>query len=576
MNKKIKNLCCALLTGSMCAAASVTGASAADIDGHWAEESMKYFIDSGWMQDFAVVDYAPDTAITREQFVSLLNRFAKTPVESRDRDTDGVFSREEAMVIVADAMGLTASEEDIAQLSRFSDADAISENARNAAAALTAGGYIHGTTAGTLNPTAQLTRAEGITILDNIYDAMTFDLSEHDIVYGTASLTYAEFYSGDVTTTESYGVDGVTSATVTKAGSFNGNMYTNFTEDMTDGYNIYGVKDVNVAVSADDYYDYIALNPTFKLARNTTPAQYKTVSIVDDKAVYSATNFNIAETVSDASAELQTGSTWGDYQINVTENSTAYIRNNRSDEGWLVNANVKGIILETESGLKVGMEYLQSIWVQPWEVSFNVTAESTNNSHIVGWDNLPELAKLVGETVTSITYIMPDSTYVYTFDGIYIKPVYSGSEVITAAYTEGSADVVISNIPAELKDVTVDIYYGSGRQKTTVASKAAVVDGKVTMTEAYSSANTYTVTVSSSNYAGIIAQSPATAAERALLEVLALQAKALIDSGAAANDSGLIEHYEEAAELLAGSDATSAEVVELVSELNSHISVYNN
>lgn len=574
MNKKIKKLCSILLAGSMCTLIAATGISATDIDGHWAEKSMQYFIDNGWMENLAVVNYYPDTAMSRDQFVSLLNRFAKTPIESTEKDTDGIFSREDAMLIAANTLGLTASDEEITALSKFSDADEISANAKNAIAALVAGNYIHGTTAGTLEPSAQLTRAEGITILDNIYDALTFDLSEHDIVYGTATLTYADFYSGDVTTTGFYGIDGVTSATVSKTGSFNGKMYTNFTEDMTDGYNILGVNEVNIAVSADDYYDYIALNPTFKLSR-TQPTQYKTVSVVDGKAVYSATKFNVAETVTDASAELQTGSTWGDYQINVTENSTAYIRNNRSDEGWLVNANIQGIILETESGLKVGMEYLQSIWVQPWEVSFNVTEESTNNSHIADWDNLPELAKLVGETVTSITYIMPDSTYVYTFDGIYIKPAYNGGSIITATFTEGVADVIVANIPEELQNVTVDIYYGSGRTKTTVASGAAVIDGKVTMTEAYNSANTYTVTVSSSNYAGIIAESPATAAERALLEVLVLQAKALIDSGVAANDSGLIEHYEEAAELLADASATSTAVVELVSELNSHLSVYN-
>ena len=80
------------------------------------------------------------------------------------------------------------------------------------------------------------------------------------------------------------------------------------------------------------------------------------------------------------------------------------------------------------------------------------------------------------------------------------------------------------------------------------------------------------MTVSSSNYASIIAES---AAERALLEVLVLQAKMYIDSGAVANDSGLIEHYEEAVALLADSSATSTAVVELASELNGHLSVYN-
>lgn len=575
MNKKVRNLFCALLVGCMCASATGVGAvgSATDIDGHWAEDSVKFFADNGWMDDYSTVsvNYAPDTAMTEAQFVSLLNRFAKTPVESARTDENGVFSRESAMVIAANALGISA--DDTSVLDKFADAAEISDGAKNAVAALVSGGYIHGTTDGTISPATQLTRAEGITILDNIYDAMTFDLSEHDIVYGTASLTYAEYYSGDVTTTESYGVDGVTSATVSKYAIFD-KMYTNYSEEKTEGYNILGVKEVNVAVSADDYYDYIAINPTFKLARSV-PKQYKNVTIEDGKAVYSATVTNLVATIDDATAELLTGSTWGDYQINVTETTTSNIRNNRSNEGWAIDGNIQGIILETETGLRVGMEYLQSIWVQPWEVSFNVTDDSIYNSHIVGHDNLPELAKLVGDKVTSITYIMPDETYVYTFDGIYIKPAYEWDGEIVATFTEGSAEVEITNVPEALEDVTVGVYYGSGRKKTTVASGAAIVDGKVTLDEAYSSENTYTVTISSSNYANIIAQSPATETERALLEVLVLQAKVYIDSGVAANDSGLIEHYEEAVALLADAGATSSAVVGLVSELNGHLSVYN-
>ncbi|MBQ8509426.1 MAG: hypothetical protein IJ493_05900 [Clostridia bacterium] len=250
------------------------------------------------MKNFSTANFEPESALSREQFVSLLNQFVKSPVVSADKDADGVFTREEAMTIIADVLKLTATDVDIAALSKFSDTAEISEDAKNAVAALVAGGYIH--------------------------DTLTFDLSEHDIVYGTAALTYAEFYSGDVSTIDYYGIDGITSATVEKYKSFNGNMYTNFTEDKTDGYNILGVKNVNVAVAAEDYEAYVKLNPTFKVLRNA-PEQYKTVSIVDGKAVYSPTNFNVEKVVTDASAELQTGSTWGDYQINVTENSTAYI-----------------------------------------------------------------------------------------------------------------------------------------------------------------------------------------------------------------------------------------------------------
>ena len=59
------------------------------------------------------------------------------------------------------------------------------------------------------------------------------------------------------------------------------------------------------------------------------------------------------------------------------------------------------------------------------------------------------------------------------------------------------------------------------------------------------------------------------------LTQLAEQAKALIDDGTAANDSRLIEHYEEAQALLADvGSATSTEAAELISELTEHLSVY--
>lgn len=407
-------------------------------------------------------------------------------------------------------------------------------------------------------------------------EPLTFTVTIPETLYGTATLTFAEFYSGDVSSTDGYGVDGVSTATVTKSNSFNGAMDTNFTEDMTEGYNIYGVKHVNVAVSANDYDAFAALDNDFAYTGVTAPRQYKTVqAVVDGKAVYSATQFNTVATVSDATATLKTGSTWGDYEIDVVETSTAYIRNNRTDAGWAINANIQGIILETEDGLKVGMEYLQSIWVQPWEVSFNVSADSVQNAHIAKWDNLAELSKLVGQKVISITYIMPDGVYVYTFDGIYIKPVYGGENTIQASFAEDSAEVAIAGVPEALEDVTVTISYGSGRQSNTVASAAAIVDGKVTMTEAYDSTQTYTVKVSSSNYADIVVSLSMTVQQRAQLEALVTQAAALFESNEAAkNDSGLNEHYEEALTLLADANATASEAAELISELTGHLSVY--
>ena len=608
MKKKLQRLFSVLMAACMAATLAPAALAASDLDGHWGQATMQEFIDRGWLTGYGDGQYGPDNGMTRAEFSALINRVTGLTEESEtiSNYTDvasgawyasdlakalaagymtgtsattmapnAAINREQAMTMVTRLLGLTAADTEVEALARFSDASQISSYAQNPIAAMVAAGYVNGTTDGRLLPQKQLTRAEGITILYNALDALTAPaIPETGMVYGTATLTFAEYYAGDVSSVDGYGLDGITSATVDKHVSFNNGMYTNYTEDKTDGYNILGVKNVNVAVDAADYPAYVALNPTFKISRSV-PAQYKTVTIVDGKAVYSATNFNVVDTVTDATATLKTGSTWGDYEIDVTEHSTAYIRNSRSDEGFAINAYIQGTILETESGLKVGMEFLQSMWVQPWEISFNVSPESTLNAHIAGWDNLDELSKLVGEKVTKIIFIMPDSTYIYEFDGIYIKPVYPEQADVAASFTAGSAEVAISGVPEDLEDVTVTITCGSGRGATTVASAVEIRDGKVTMDSAYDDTQTYTVKVSSSNYADLVAAVPVNSTQVTQLTQLVEQAKALIDDGTAANDSGLIEHYEEAQALLADvGSATSTEAAELISELTEHLSVY--
>lgn len=548
---------------------AVAAPSGSDINGHWGQSAMEAFIDSGYLDAKADGNYGPNEVLTQAQFAAMLGRITG---QTGNASSNAAITRQDAAVMVAQTLGLDG-QANLSILERFSDSADISSSARSSVAAMVNAGYINGTSAGTFLPNQPLSRAEGVTILNNALGALRVLSADTEVLYGTATLTYAEYYSGDVSSVAGYGVDGVTSSTVKMSGSFNGNMYTNYTEDRTEGYNIFGVQNVNVAVSAADYEAYLAINPTFKVSA-AIPNQYKPVTIENGKAVYSATRLNVVETVTDATPVLKTGSVWGDYEIDVVENSTKNLRNDRTDEGWNINANIQGTILETSDGLKIGMEYLQSMWVQPWEVSFNVSADSAQNAHITAWDNLTELSRLVGKSVTSITYIMPDSAYIYTFDGVYIKPVYSGSETVSASLTAGSAQVRISGIPEALQDVTATITYGSGRSSTTVADAVPVVNGAVTMTEVCDSAQTYTVKVSSSNYADIVAAVPMSETQRTQLTSLVESAKALIEGGTAANDDGLIEHYEEALELLASDNATTAEAAELLTELPSHLSVY--
>lgn len=396
-------------------------------------------------------------------------------------------------------------------------------------------------------------------------------VEEKELVYGTATLSYDQFFAGDVSSTGSY--DAVSSATTSKYAIMQ-NMATDFVDEKqnADGYHITGVQNVNIAVAADDYEAYLALNPTFVLSDGAIPEQYKTVSLEDGKAVYSATNFHIADTVTDATAVLQTGTTWGDYQINVTDGKTVHLRNSREDE-FDINSEIQGIILETESGLKVGMEYLQSIWVQPYEVSFNVLADNTHNTHIAAYDNLPELSKLVNEKVVKIIYIMPDDTYVYEFDGIYIKPIYTGE--ITSSAAEDYQEITLS--VEDFKNfengmLTVTYTLGSGRQKTVynlletkLENGTATYALNISEIAEAGKGGVYAALISSDSYADVTVSVPISEDQMQMLENLVATAMAKLEGEP--ENTTLATHIKEARELLADEAVSSAEAGELIAEL---------
>ena len=311
-------------------------------------------------------------------------------------------------------------------------------------------------------------------------------------VYGTATLTYAEFYSGDVSSTDD--IDAVTSATIGKHDLFR-SVDTDFVDEASnpDGYHILGVKDVHVAVAPEDVDAYKEINPTFAES-DEVPAQYKTVTIKDGAASYSATTFNVADTVSDADLEVLTDSHWGDYQINILETSTQYLRNTREDGDFALEGGIQGAIVETASGLKVGMQHLQSLWVQPYEISWNVSVDNSHNPDMT-FDNLAELDKLMGETVTKVTYINADDAYIYEFDGAYLPIKFESSlSVENAASTAGTTAVTVTGLPDDYEQT----WNVEGLESETA-------DGALTWSDALPGAYTLTLTDGNGVYAQLTA-----------------------------------------------------------------------
>ena len=205
--------------------------------------------------------------------------------------------------------------------------------------------------------------------------------------------------------------------------------------------------------------------------------------IVDgDKTSYSATVFNTVAVVKDATATLSTSSNWGDYLVCLYDTGEVHLRNGREDD-FDINSAISGMIVETSEGLRVGLEALQSIWVQPYEFSFNVSRDSTRNSRISGWDNLKELAKLEGATIEKVYYIMPDATYEYDIPGVYVKKQYKGTAI--TGKMDGNNVVLSVSTFGSLENPVITVTYtvGKGKQaKKTVVLEAAVKEGTSTYT----------------------------------------------------------------------------------------------
>ena len=136
----------------------------------------------------------------------------------------------------------------------------------------------------------------------------------------------------------------------TKSVSIAGSTYT-YSAEAAGGYHVKGVANVNIAVDSDLYVESTILKDANKelskayeeasditLNENPTqvPSQYK---ILQENGSYVSNNKTVA-TVTDAVPTLTTGSTWGEYEIDVVETSTKYLRNSRQDEGFPSNSTI--------------------------------------------------------------------------------------------------------------------------------------------------------------------------------------------------------------------------------------------
>ena len=168
---------------------------------------------------------------------------------------------------------------------------------------------------------------------------------------------------------------------------------------------------------------------------------------------YSGLKLNVVNQITDATATLNTSSNWGDYEINITETSTNFIksRGNTVENGAKIGNDIEGIILESTDGTKVGMRHLREIWVNPGGIAFDADSAAGKN--------------FIGKQISKITFINQNEAYEYQLnEPVYICPQVDKDKV-TAVFSSDlkSVSIDLSTLPSDIKNPRFSLFRREGR-----------------------------------------------------------------------------------------------------------------
>ena len=187
-------------------AETVQPISFTDTAGHWAETAIKRWSGEGIIVGESDGRFRPDDPLTRAEMAIILQRVMRYETVSENLFADlreewyinaiqslraaGVMrgdekncanpydpiTREEAVTLIARAFLMEASDSPMS----FPDAGMISDWARGYVAALTEAGFLRGSDGGNFLPANPMTRAEVVTILNNMITACFYAEGEYD------------------------------------------------------------------------------------------------------------------------------------------------------------------------------------------------------------------------------------------------------------------------------------------------------------------------------------------------------------------------------------------------------------
>ncbi len=416
--------------------------------------------------------------------------------------------------------------------------------------------------------------------------------SEETMVYVTMNVPYGDFY-------ESEGVDQyydtISTATTSKYTGTTGLAKGTYNTTDEDGNGVILGVTVPVAMTQETYDILSSLNSGltehddyYFVDYEGTPTAYKTLTYADGSYTFSATVAEEQDSTGLSVDNLTTSGGYGDYQIDLVGVLT---QGTDSEGNTLAGAvigdtsdiTIYGIVFTDAEGSTYGMAMLENTWVGTritnvevaWSVAEGQLLRKGHNSASADYYNWFDLN---GATLTNVELITSNGIYNIACN-VELPEYYSGEETLSAQIVT-STQMKIS-VPSALEDVEVSVTYKSGRTTAYVADCEEIVDGYVTLTGLPTTSTSYTVTVTSSNYAPMTATltyGTPTSGYVTMLQASKLAYLAQVAEEALAADSSLAnvaEHLAEVQEMLdnIGTDAmaTSDEANTLLGELEEHL-----
>lgn len=302
--------------------------------------------------------------------------------------------------------------------------------------------------------------------------------AEGEVIYGTMNIPYADFYSAEFgESANAYQVDAFSSATTSKwsknneGGLFEG-TYNQANEDGTG--TILGVT-YPVAITQSEL-DSLGENNYGFTALDYEPAVYKTVTVTDGVASFSAVQDSTPTTAEGSSIKLSTSTPWGDYLIDVE---------NAPEMGAIY-----GALIKTTDGNTYAMRHEENIWrgELAWSSGIKTTEPHGNT---LSYENFESL---MGATISEVVFITLDG-YTTISTETYV-PVKFESEVAidNADAGTGSTTMTLTGFPDDFaKSYSVN------------ADGFTVSDTEISYTDVLPASYTLTISDSAGKYAEITA-----------------------------------------------------------------------